>query len=85
MKHIDELFLSVASNRIKELGKDIVFCHGDFGYNNILLDKDLSAGVIDFGDAGLNDRSIDFVDFDDETVLNAQSKPMATMKYYAKK
>ena len=68
---VDELFLKTALSRIKELGKDIVFCHGDFGYNNILLDSNMTAGVIDFGDAGFNDRSIDFVDLDDATVLNA--------------
>ena len=74
MEFVDELFLKTAPNRIKELGEDVVFCHGDFGYNNILLDSDVTAGVIDFGDAGFNDRSIDFVDLDDEILLNATLK-----------
>jgi len=68
---IEKLFLTTAPNRMRELGEDPVFCHGDFGYNNMLLDNDCSVGVIDFGDAGLNDRSIDFVDLDDEIVLNS--------------
>lgn len=74
LSFIDNLFLTTAPNLIQELGKDTVFCHGDFGYNNILLDNDFSVGVIDFGDAGLNDRSIDFVDLDNEIVLNAALK-----------
>lgn len=71
LNFIEKLFLTTAPNRIQELGKDAVFCHGDFGYNNILFDSDFSVGVIDFGDAGLNDRSIDFVDLDNEIVLSA--------------
>jgi Ser/Thr protein kinase RdoA (MazF antagonist) len=74
LNFIEKLFFTTAPNRIQELGKDPVFCHGDFGYNNILLDNDFSVGIVDFGDAGLNDRSIDFVDLDDEIVSNAALK-----------
>jgi aminoglycoside phosphotransferase (APT) family kinase protein len=68
---IDAFFMRGAPERLALIGQDLVFCHGDFGYNNILLDGDLTAGVIDFGDAGLFDRSKDFVDLDDETVLKS--------------
>lgn len=71
MKSIMLLFMETAPKRLNELGQDLVFCHGDFGYNNILIDQNFSVGVIDFGDAGLSDRSKDFVDLDDDIVLKS--------------
>lgn len=37
MAFIDKLFLETAPKRIAELGKDLVFCHGDFGYTFCLI------------------------------------------------
>jgi len=45
---------------------ELVFCHGDLDYNNTLIDSQNRAGIIDFGDAGLYDRSQDFRGMDDE-------------------
>ena len=45
---------------------ELVFCHGDLDYNNTLIDSKNQIGVIDFGDAGLYDRSQDFRGMDDE-------------------
>ena len=45
---------------------ELVFCHGDLDCNNTLIDSDNQVGVIDFGDAGLYDRSQDFRGMDDE-------------------
>ncbi|MCL2750310.1 MAG: aminoglycoside phosphotransferase family protein [Coriobacteriia bacterium] len=50
---------------------ELVFCHGDLDYNNTLIDCDGRVGVIDFGDAGLYDRSQDFRGMDDEILLDS--------------
>jgi len=47
---------------------ELVFCHGDLDYNNTLVDNGNQVGVIDFGDAGLYDRSQDFRGMDDATL-----------------
>lgn len=57
--------------RSQKLGIVQVFCHGDLGYNNILLTDSLEVGVIDFGDAGYNDQSYDFVGLEDDDMLDA--------------
>ena len=50
---------------------ELVFCHGDLDYNNTLIDANDHVGVIDFGDAGLYDRSQDFRGMDDVTLREA--------------
>lgn len=55
----------------QEFGIEQVFCHGDLGYNNILLNDNFDVGVIDFGDAGYNDISYDFVGLEDDDMLDA--------------
>lgn len=55
----------------QELGIEEVFCHGDLGYNNILLTDNLEVGVIDFGDAGYMDKSYDFIGLEDDDILDA--------------
>lgn len=48
-----------------------VFCHGDLGYNNIIISDELEVGVIDFGDAGNLDSSYDFIGLEDDVMLEA--------------
>ena len=50
---------------------ELVFCHGDLDCNNTLIDSENRVGIIDFGDAGLYDRSQDFRGMEDEIVLDA--------------
>ena len=70
--------------QMTEAGEDLVFCHGDLGYNNILLPCSSDGatfncrsnnlprvGIIDFGDAGLYDRSQDFTGLEDRVILDA--------------
>ena len=53
---------------------ELVFCHGDLDYNNTLIHNETEVGVIDFGDAGLYDRSQDFRGMDDEILLESMMK-----------
>lgn len=66
-----EDLVTTLSQRSQKLGIVQVFCHGDLGYNNILLTDSLEVGVIDFGDAGYNDQSYDFVGLEDDDMLDA--------------
>ena len=52
----------------------LVFCHGDLDYNNTLIDSKNQVGIIDFGDAGLYDRSQDFRGIDDEILRDSMLK-----------
>jgi aminoglycoside phosphotransferase (APT) family kinase protein len=52
-------------------GIEEVFCHGDLGYNNIILSDNLEVGIIDFGDAGNLDKSYDFIGLEDDVMLDA--------------
>ncbi|MDR2039531.1 MAG: aminoglycoside phosphotransferase family protein [Bacteroidales bacterium] len=77
-KHFNENELSAIEELVTGLpqksailGIEQVFCHGDLGYNNILLTADLEVGVIDFGDAGNLDKSYDFSGLEDDIILEA--------------
>jgi len=52
----------------------LVFCHGDLDYNNTLVDSENRVGIIDFGDAGLYDRSQDFRGMEDSILLESMIK-----------
>jgi len=70
---IDEFF----TNEVPECmvgTNELVFCHGDLDYNNTLIDGKNQVGVIDFGDAGLYDRSQDFRGMDDELLRESMMK-----------
>ena len=66
---IEELVTSLPQKSAK-FGIEQVFCHGDLGYNNILLTTDLEVGIIDFGDAGNLDKSYDFIGIEDDVILD---------------
>ena len=67
---IEELVIALPQKSAK-LGIEPVFCHCDLGYNNILITNNLEVGVIDFGDAGIYDKSTDFTGLENDTMLNA--------------
>jgi len=67
---IEELVTSL-SQKSANLGTEYVFCHCDLGYNNMLLTDDLKVGIIDFGDAGIFEKSYDFTGLEDDTMLDA--------------
>lgn len=52
--------------RLAELGSDIVLCHGDLHFENILYGDDGTVGIIDFGDVAYFDRSKDFLELEEE-------------------
>jgi len=73
LKIIDDFFKYEAPKSMVGTG-ELVFCHGDLDYNNTLIDGENRAGIIDFGDAGLYDRSQDFRGMEDEVLLAAMMK-----------
>lgn len=66
---IEALVTSLPQKSVN-LGIEQVFCHGDLGYNNILLTADFKVGIIDFGDAGNLDKSYDFIGIEDDVILD---------------
>lgn len=65
------LFLEVLPSEMTCLGSEMRLCHGDLGSYNVIVGKDGNVGIIDFGNIGYYDQSKDFIDFWDDTVLNA--------------
>ena len=66
-----ETLVTSLPQKSARLGIEQVFCHGDLGYNNILLTADSEVGIIDFGDAGNLDKSYDFIGIEDDIILDA--------------
>lgn len=71
VQKIDEFICQRMPSIMRELGEETRLCHGDLGYWNLILKKDASLGVIDFGDIGYYDHSKDFCGLKDETMLEA--------------
>ena len=67
---VEKLLTSLPEKSAK-YGIEEVFCHGDLGYNNIILSDNLEVGIIDFGDAGNLDKSYDFIGLEDDVMLDA--------------
>jgi aminoglycoside phosphotransferase (APT) family kinase protein len=68
---IATLFMELMPAEITRLGGVICLSHGDLGSYNVIIGKDGTVGVIDFGNIGYYDQSKDFIDFGDDTVLGA--------------
>lgn len=68
--NLEVLFMQEMPRSILELGLKPVFSHGDLAFNNILIDNG-EIGIIDFGDSGVYDESIDFMWFNDPEFLDA--------------
>ena len=65
------LILDEMPSELMRLGGDLALCHGDLGYWNMVLGKNGTIGIIDFGDIGYYDRSKDFIGFEDMEALDA--------------
>lgn len=70
MECIDGFFTHDVKECMKGSG-ELVLCHGDLDCNNTLVGAGNRVGVIDFGDAGLYDRSQDFRGIEDRVILTA--------------
>lgn len=70
LSFIEKLVTSLPEKSSKH-GIEEVFCHGDLGYNNIIISDQLQVGIIDFGDAGNLDKSYDFIGLEDDIMLDA--------------
>ena len=68
---LHELMMVEAPSVLMELGGDRVFAHGDLSGNNIFLDKNGKAGLIDFAESGYLDRAADFMDIGDREISEA--------------
>lgn len=53
-------------SRLVELGSELVLCHGDLHFENILYGDDGAVGIIDFGDVAYFDRSKDFLELEED-------------------
>lgn len=72
---IIELFICEKyPNQMLGFSFDKVLCHGDLGFWNIIYRGKGKVGVIDFGDTGYYDRSIDFAGMCDEIILESALK-----------
>ena len=67
---IEKLVTSLPEKSSK-YGIEEVFCHGDLGYNNIIISDQFEIGITDFGDAGNLDKSYDFIGLEDDVMLDA--------------
>ena len=69
-----EFFLeNKIKNEFEKLKSNIKLCHGDLGLWNIILNKN-QIGIIDFGDVGYYDSSIDFSGIGDLYIYNSLVK-----------
>ena len=69
-----EFFLeNKIKNEFEKLKSNIKLCHGDLGLWNIILNKN-QIGIIDFGDVGYYDSSIDFSGIGDLYMYNSLVK-----------
>lgn len=57
--------------KMLELGFRKGLCHGDLGYWNIICRPNCQIGIVDFGDVGYYDTSIDFAGMNDQDMLDA--------------
>ncbi len=60
--------------KMREFGFKKGLCHGDLGYWNMIYSEDGKVGVIDFGDVGYYDTSIDFAGMNDKEILDSALK-----------
>lgn len=62
----DELVFEMIPTRLKELGENIVYSHGDLGDGNIFIDDEGKVGIIDFSEMCYLDEAGDFMDVGSE-------------------
>ena len=55
--------------RLKALGEKYVFSHGDLGLGNIFVNENSNLGVIDFSESMYLDESADFMDIENDELI----------------
>lgn len=67
----DEFVFETIPAKLKELGENIVYSHGDLGDGNIFVDDEGKVGIIDFSEMCYFDEAGDFMDVSNEELRNA--------------
>lgn len=62
----DKFVFETIPTRLKELGENIVYSHGDLGDGNIFVDSEGKVGIIDFSEMCYFDEAGDFMDVSSE-------------------
>lgn len=68
---IQRLVLEEYPRKMRELGFKKGLCHADLGYWNLIYSPGAPIGIIDFGDTGYYDTSVDFAGMNDGEILRA--------------
>ena len=68
---LDEFVFETIPAKLKELGENIVYSHGDLGDGNIFVDDDGRVGIIDFSEMCYFDEAGDFMDVSSEELRSA--------------
>ena len=69
-KILNKLIFEYMPHKLKSLGENLVYSHGDLGDGNIFIDDNYHVGVIDFNESGLLDEAADFMDISDNMIVN---------------
>lgn len=67
----DKFVFKTVPTRLKELGENIVYSHGDLGDGNIFVDNEGKIGIIDFSEMCYFDEAGDFMDVSNEELRAA--------------
>lgn len=59
---LDRIMFEVVPAKLKRLGENIVYSHGDLGDGNIIIDDNGKVGIIDFSEMCYLDEAGDFMD-----------------------
>lgn len=68
---LDEFIFETIPTKLKELGKKIVYSHGDLGDGNIFVDDEGKVGIIDFSEMCYFDEAGDFMDVSSDELRTA--------------
>lgn len=68
---LDQFVFETIPTKLKELGENIVYSHGDLGDGNIFIDNQGKVGIIDFSEMCYFDEAGDFMDVSSEELRNA--------------
>lgn len=71
MKKLENFVLDGYVSELSRFIQESVFCHGDLGPWNLVIQEREEIGVIDFGDSGFYDRSVDFSSLNNAAILGA--------------
>ena len=63
---LDEFILKTVPAKLRKLGENLVFSHGDLGDGNIFIDTAGKIGIIDFSEMLYLDEAADFMDIESD-------------------